>query len=88
MDHCLLDTSALSDVMEPRTTRAAVVSNHLRAYLRANRTLTFSEISCFEILRGLRKKNATTQLRNFGRFCAHSELLPITYPVLDQAAGL
>jgi tRNA(fMet)-specific endonuclease VapC len=79
MDRCLLDTSALSDVISPSVKRRPSVAKHLKQYLRAQGRLTFSEISCFEVLRGLRKKRAAIQLERFAEFCRHSELLPVKW---------
>lgn len=88
MDRCLLDTSSLSDVIQPSTKRRANVATHLTRYLRSHGRLSFSEISCYEILRGLRKKRAGVQTQQFADFCQRSELLPVTYEVLDRAASL
>lgn len=88
MDRCLLGTSTLSDVISPSVKRRPSVANHLKQYLRSQGRLAFSEISCFEVLRGLRKKCAAVQLQHFAEFCRHSELLPVTYEVLDRAASL
>lgn len=88
MDRCLLDTSALSDVMLPTAKRSPTVERHLKGYLRAHGRLTFSEMSCYEVLRGLRKKRATEQLRRFIEFCNHCELLPVSFDVFDRAASL
>ncbi len=88
MDRCLLDTSAVSDVIRPPKKRLPNVAKHLKQYLRAHGRFTFSEISCYEVLRGLRKKNAMEQLQRFAEFCQQAELLPVTYDVLDRAASL
>jgi tRNA(fMet)-specific endonuclease VapC len=88
MDRCLLDTSALSDVILPTSRRTPAVARNLADYLRSHRRLTFSEVSCYEVLRGLRKKMALAQEQQFIQFCTHSELVPISYDVLDRAASL
>lgn len=88
MDRSLLDTSTLSDVIAPHAKRPPAVAAHLKQYLSEHGQLTFSHISCYEILRGLRKKRAVEQLQRFATFCQHSELLPVTYDVLDRAAEL
>jgi predicted nucleic acid-binding protein len=88
MDRCLLDTSTLSDVIRPASKRPATVARHLKAYLRAQGRLTISEMSCYEVLRGLRKKGASVQERQFVQFCQHVELLPVDFAVLDRAATL
>jgi tRNA(fMet)-specific endonuclease VapC len=88
MDRCLLDTSAVSDVIRPPSKRLPAVAKHLKRYLHAHGRFTFSEVSCYEVLRGLRKKHATEQLQRFAEFCQHAELLPVSYDVLDRAASL
>ena len=88
MDRSLLDTSTLSDIIQPMARRLPVVAVHLRQYLQLHGRLTFSEISCYEVLRGLRKKKAASQLERFQQFCQRSELLGVTYSVLDWAAAL
>jgi tRNA(fMet)-specific endonuclease VapC len=83
MDRSLLDTSTLSDVISPQAKRLPAVATHLKLYLLEHGRLTFSQISSYEILRGLRKKRAVVQLARFAIFCDRSELLPVTYEVLD-----
>lgn len=88
MDACAIDTSTLSDVLRPANRRSSVVTAHSRQYLRAHSHLSFSELSCYEVIRGFRKSNATAQLSRFEAFCQHAELLPVTYEILDRAASL
>ncbi len=88
MDRCLLDTSAVSDVIRPADKRLPSVAKHLKQYLRSHGRFTYSEVSCYEVLRGLRKKRAAKQIRQFVEFCGHSELIPVSYDVLDRAATL
>ncbi|MEX0978053.1 MAG: type II toxin-antitoxin system VapC family toxin [Pirellulales bacterium] len=88
MDRSLLDTSTLSDVIAPTAKRRPAVTDHLQRYLAEHGRLTFSQISCYEILRGLRKKRAAAQIERFATFCKHSELVPVAYDVLDRAAQL
>ncbi|MBX3412978.1 MAG: PIN domain-containing protein [Pirellulales bacterium] len=59
-----------------------------KQYLRSHGRFTFSHISCFEILRGLRKRHAPQRIDRFTQFCQRSELLPVTYEVIDLAATL
>ena len=88
MDRCLLDTSTLSDVIDLLTKRSALVAKRSKAYLRAHRHFTFSDVSCYEILRGLRKKQARIQEQRFQEFRRHSECLPVAPDVFDRAATL
>ena len=88
MDRCLLDTSTLSDVIDLRAKRLPRVSQRAKSYLRAHGHFIFSEISCYEVLRGLRKKGAIRQEERFHSFCQHCERLPVSPEVFDRAATL
>lgn len=80
----LLDTDTLSLLMR---NQSAVVERATQ-YLAQHKRLTFSLITRYEILRGLMAKNANTQLARFQQFCAQQQILPLTDPVIQQAAML
>jgi predicted nucleic acid-binding protein len=42
----------------------------------------------YEVLRGYRDQNATTQLARFEVFCRHGILFPVTDAIFDRAAEL
>jgi predicted nucleic acid-binding protein len=88
MDRCLLDTSTLSDVIDLPSKRLVQVAKRSKSYLRAHGHFVFSDVSCYEILRGLRKKQAHIQEQRFQVFCGHCERLPVTADVFDRAATL
>ncbi|HEX3658115.1 MAG TPA: PIN domain-containing protein [Pirellulales bacterium] len=88
MDRCLLDTSTLSDVIDLPSKRLVQVAKWSKSYLRAQGHFVFSDVSCYEILRGLRKKQAHIQEQRFQVFCGHCERLPVTAEVFDRAATL
>lgn len=88
MDRSLLDTCTISDVIRPPAKRLPSVTRYLGQYLRQHGRLCFSEMSCYEILRGLRKKGAATQEQQFVEFCRRAELYTVDYAVLDRAAAL
>ena len=88
MDRALLDTSTVSDIVQPAKRRPSNVVKRFQEYLRARGVPTFSEMSYYEILRGLRKKAAQTQEMQFSEFCRHAELLPVSHEVLERAASL
>jgi tRNA(fMet)-specific endonuclease VapC len=88
MDRCLLETSTLSDVIDLSKKRSPTVAKNSKAYLRAHGHFIFSEISSFEILRGLRKKRAASQVQRFHVFRQHCERLPVTAEIFDLAATL
>jgi len=88
MDRSLLDSTTVSDIITRSTKRRPSVDQQLQRYLAEHGTLTFSHISCYEILRGLHKSHAAAQLHRFRVFCQKSELLPVSFEVLDRAAQL
>jgi len=78
----LLDTDILSAIMRkdpPATERA-------RSYLEVHRQFTFSVITRYEVLRGLLAKGAAKQIDAFDQLCAASRVLPLTDPMIVQAA--
>jgi len=86
MNRSLLDTSTLSDIMLPSVRQIPAVAAAAQQYLRSHGRFTFSHISCFEILRGLRKRSSAKRIQQFSDFCSYSELVPVSYEVLDRAA--
>lgn len=80
----LLDTDILSAVMRshPQATARA------RAYLLEHQRFTFSVITAYEVLRGLRTKGAVRQQLAFERLCAASTLLPLTHEIAHHAAAI
>lgn len=85
MDLALLDTDVLSEVLKQRNPQ---VTQHAANYLQQNGQFCFSAITRYEVIRGLRAKQATTQLARFGVFCEHSLIWPVTESVLDRTAEL
>lgn len=47
-----------------------------------------SSITRYEVLRGLKEKNAGAQLDRFQRFCANTDIFVVTEDILDTAADL
>jgi tRNA(fMet)-specific endonuclease VapC len=88
MDRCLLDTSIVSEIAQPSHRRSPKVVSRFRQYLCAHGRPTFSEMTYYEVSRGLRKKAAQSQERHFTQFCLHAELLPVGREVFDRAASL
>jgi tRNA(fMet)-specific endonuclease VapC len=85
MDPSLLDTDTLSEVMKGVDTD---VQDNARQYLRAFGHFTFSLITRYEILRGLKARRATRQIAHFEQRCQQSVVLPITDEIIIQAADL
>lgn len=80
----LLDTDTLSAVLR----RNPILAPKERAYLRVHRRFTFSTMTRYEVLRGLKAKNATSQLVAFDRFCAANTILPFTDTIIVRAADI
>jgi tRNA(fMet)-specific endonuclease VapC len=80
----LLDTDILSAVMRkhPQATTEAKV------YLKIHSRLTFSIITRYEILRGLKAKKAAVQLPAFDRFCRLNQVLSLTDDIVDRASDI
>lgn len=83
MDPSLLDTDTLSEVMKGVDTD---VQDNARQYLRAFGHFTFSLITRYEILRGLKARRATRQIARFEQRCQQSVVLPITDEIIIPTA--
>ncbi len=80
----LLDTDTLSAIMRQHP----LVIQRAQVYLNIHQQLTFSIITRYEILRGLKAKNATTQLAAFEGFCSKSQILPLTDEIIVKSADI
>jgi predicted nucleic acid-binding protein len=85
MNPCVLDTDILTEVFKGRN---ATVAAHAGAYLKDHGQFAVSAMTRFEVLRGLRHKQATKLLVDFEVLCSRLLVLPITDDVLDRAADL
>ena len=80
----LLDTDTLSAYMR----REATVVARIEEYLIAHRELSFSLMTRYEILRGLKARGATSKLRAFAELCSISDILALTDEVIERAADV
>ena len=80
----LLDTDILSAIMR----QSQLVAPKARAYLAEHGRFTFSILTRYEILRGLKAKGATQQAVVFDRFCARNTILPVTEEIAVKAADI
>ena len=80
----LLDTDILSGLFKKNPNILARASE----YIRVNRHLNISHITKYEILKGLKAKKATKQIKLFNRFCTANIVLPITDDVIIKAADI
>jgi tRNA(fMet)-specific endonuclease VapC len=81
----LLDTDILNEVLKQKN---ANVVRHAAAYLAQYGQFAISSITWYEVLRGLREKNATSQLYHFQAFCRNTLIISVTDDLLDQASTL
>jgi tRNA(fMet)-specific endonuclease VapC len=81
----MLDTDILSEVMRGRN---PVVQERALAYLAEYQRLSFSLITRYEILRGLRAEHTTRQILAFDALCRASDVLPLTEPIAVRAAEI
>lgn len=80
----LLDTDILSAIMR----REASAVEGARAYLAVHPKLPISLFTRYEILRGLKAKNATAQLKRFDVLCQSLQILPVTDEIIERAADI
>ena len=80
----LLDTDILSELLKQHP----LVLQWVRTYLAEHERLAFSIITRYELLRGLKAKQARTQEAAFTLLCQASLILPLTDQVVDRAATL
>lgn len=83
-EQVLLDTDILSAIMRQNP----LVLAKAQAYLAQHSRLTFSIITRYEILRGLKAKGADKQLKAFEQFCANNIILPLTDEIIVRAADI
>ena len=84
MPKILLDTDILSVLLRQQAT----VVNSATQYLLLYPQCTFSLITRYEILRGLKAKNAQRQWMTFDVFCQNSEIVPVTEAIISRASDI
>ena len=80
----LLDTDILSELLKQQPH----VTHRARLYLAEHNRLAFSIITRYEILRGLKAKQAQAQEAAFEALCQACLILPLTDRVVERAATL
>lgn len=80
----LLDTDILSAIMRQHP----VVIPKAQAYLMDHERFTFSIITRYEILRGLKAKGAAKQITTFDRFCDVNTVLQLTDEAIVKASDI
>ena len=84
MNEVLLDTDTLSFFLRNVPKVMAEANN----YLKYHKGFTFSVITNFEILRGLKIKNAHSQISKFNSIRQHSREIALTDAVINRAAEI
>ena len=84
MSSVLLDTDALSMIMRQQQG----LFDRAQIYLEEYQLFTFSIITRYEILRGLKAKNAMKQTEAFEQFCQLSQVLPLADGIVVKAAEI
>ncbi len=85
MDEAILDTDLLSEVLKGKDTKVLATA---RQYLAEHQRFAFSEITVYEIVRGMRAKNAAQQLTEFLQTVGTSDVFSVSRTVLLRAADL
>jgi len=85
MDAALLDTDMLTEFFKGQN---SVVRGRADTYLQAHGQFAISAFTHYEIARGLRFKQASTQLKAFDALCQSVQIFSVTGDVLNQAADL
>lgn len=80
----LLDTDILSELLKQHPQ----VVHRARLYLAEHKRLAFSIITRYEILRGLKAKQAQAQEIAFEALCQTCLILPLTDRIIERAATL
>ncbi len=81
----LLDTDTLSEIMKGKNHS---IEQHATEYLRTHGRFRFSVITRYEILRGLKAKQAVRQMAIFEDKCNRSYLYPVTDEIVVQASDV
>ena len=85
MDESLLDTDILSEVLKGKDQQVLATA---RQYLAEYHHLSFSAITVYEIIRGMRAKRASRQLAQFLNTVSTSDVFSVSMPVLMRAGEL
>ena len=85
MSVAILDTDMLNEVFKRKN---SVVIAHAADYLNTYGQFSFSAMTWFEVVRGLREKRSTRLMQRCETLCGRSHVLPVDDQVLDRAADL
>ena len=77
-----------SDILSLYFKRHPIVVPAAQDYLLHNFVFTFSVITRFEILRGMKTRNASSQLMAFDSFCKNNEIIELNDKIVVRAADI
>ncbi len=80
----LLDSDTLSFYFK----KYPKVVAEAQPYLQQHQIFTFSAITRFELLRGMKVRNATAQLKFFDLFCRQNEIIKLNDEIIVRAADI
>ena len=82
MKAALIDTDILSMFFRGHPQ----VVSHFDTYLKHHNKINLSIITCYEVISGLKHRDAKKQLSDFLKFTAHNEILPLTQESVETSA--
>jgi tRNA(fMet)-specific endonuclease VapC len=85
MELSLIDTDILSELLKRRN---ANVVRRAAQYFTQHQEFAISAITRYEVMRGLKHKGASSQLKKFSEFCEHAIVFSISNEILDRASDL
>jgi tRNA(fMet)-specific endonuclease VapC len=85
MSPSLIDTDTLSEIIKGRDQH---VLRRAGEYLSVHQRFTFSIITRYEILRGLKAKGAPRQIASFELRCRESIVLPLSDAIVEKASDI
>ncbi|MGI8494582.1 MAG: PIN domain-containing protein [Pyrinomonadaceae bacterium] len=80
----LLDTDTLSYYIKQYPKVVSIAQNYLRQY----NFFTFSIITRFEILRGLKANGAATGIKTFDVLCSRNEIIGLSDKIIVRASDI
>ncbi len=85
MQRSLLDTDILSELLKQKN---PAVLKKAADYFAQHRQFAISAMTRYEVIRGLKERNAAQQLKRFEQFCRNAEVYPILDEILDRTSDL
>jgi len=77
-----------SDILSYYFKKYPKVVSQAQNYLQQHQIFTFSAITRFELLRGMKVRKATAQLKFFDLFCGQNEIIELNDRIIIRAADI